>query len=94
MSARVELSKVARASVEGERIGRLELVADVARGVLVGASGVGPKVDEWISEAALAIRAEVPVEVLADVVRPFPTYSESYTEALRGILRKLRAGVG
>ena len=94
VSARVELSEVARASAEGERIGRLELVADAARGVLVGASALGPRADEWIGEAALAIRAEVPVEVLADVVRPFPTYSEAYTEALRGILRELRAGVG
>lgn len=66
------------------------LVADRARGVLVGASAVGPHADEWISELSLAVRAETPLEVLLDVVHPFPTYCEVLEPALSDLARQLR----
>ena len=65
--------------------GHLGLLADVDRRVLVGAWAVAPQAGEWIHEAALAIRAGVPIEVLRDQVAQFPSYSEGYltaTEAL------------
>jgi pyruvate/2-oxoglutarate dehydrogenase complex dihydrolipoamide dehydrogenase (E3) component len=37
---------------------------------------MGGYAEEWISEVSLAVRAEVPVTTHADVVHPFPTYSE------------------
>jgi hypothetical protein len=46
--------------------------------VLVGAAGVGPGADDWISEASVAIRASVPLRMLADVVHPFPTVAQGY----------------
>ncbi|MDR3083266.1 MAG: pyridine nucleotide-disulfide oxidoreductase, partial [Streptomyces sp.] len=49
--------------------------------VLAGAWAVAPLASEWIHQAALAIRARIPLEVLADQVAQFPTYSEAYLKA-------------
>jgi pyruvate/2-oxoglutarate dehydrogenase complex dihydrolipoamide dehydrogenase (E3) component len=62
--------------------GFLKLLADRRRGVLVGAYAVGPEAGEWLQQATLAIRAEVPVVVLRDTIQPFPTFSEIFVEAL------------
>jgi hypothetical protein len=52
-------------------------------GVLVGAVAVGPDAAAWMAEVTLAIRAKVPVDVLADVVHAFPTHGEALEEAFR-----------
>jgi dihydrolipoamide dehydrogenase len=50
---------------------------------------VGPGADEWISEASVAIRASVPLRMLADVVHPFPTFAQSYEVPLRDLVSQL-----
>jgi pyruvate/2-oxoglutarate dehydrogenase complex dihydrolipoamide dehydrogenase (E3) component len=60
--------------------GFLTLVSDGSK--LVGAYGVGPEAGEWLQQATLAIRAEVPLDVLRDTIQPFPTFSEAYVNAL------------
>ena len=67
---------------EEEPRGDLGLVADRARGVLIGAWAVAPLASEWIHTASLAIRAEVPIETLLDGIAQFPTFSEGYLGAL------------
>jgi dihydrolipoamide dehydrogenase len=62
--------------------GTLGLLADRGRGVLVGAWAVAPLAGEWIHQAALAIRAAVPLAVLLDGVAQFPTFSQGYLNAL------------
>lgn len=81
--ASAELSEVSRTTTDGGPGGLVVLTADMAAGVLLGASAIGPHADEWIAEATLAIRARVPLDVLSDVVHPFPTYSQAYEVALR-----------
>jgi pyruvate/2-oxoglutarate dehydrogenase complex dihydrolipoamide dehydrogenase (E3) component len=63
-----------------ERPGFLTLVSDGE--VLVGAFAVGPEAGEWLGQATVAIRARVPLEVLRDVIQPFPTFSEIFVKAL------------
>ncbi|MEU9845658.1 hypothetical protein AB0C69_41405, partial [Actinomadura sp. NPDC048032] len=47
------------------------------------AAAAGLHAEEWMSEIALAIRAETPLSLLADVVHAFPTHGESVEAPLR-----------
>ena len=90
--ARADVSHSARATLEGAdnpEPGCLVLVAERDRGVLIGASAVGPHADAWIGMAQLAIHARVPVFVAARVVHPFPTFNEVYARPLRELATRL-----
>lgn len=67
---------------EKEPKGTLGLVADRAEQRLLGAYAVAPLASEWIHQAALAIRARIPLPVLLDQVAQYPTYTEAYLAAL------------
>ena len=43
-----------------------------------------------MQQATLAIRAQVPLEVLRDSIQPFPTFSEVFVDALAGLGRRSR----
>jgi pyruvate/2-oxoglutarate dehydrogenase complex dihydrolipoamide dehydrogenase (E3) component len=79
-----QLSGVARTSTYtreyAEKPGFLSLVSDGSK--LVGAYAVGPEAGEWLQQATLAVRAEVPLAVLRDTIQPFPTFSEAFVNAL------------
>ncbi len=62
--------------------GHLGVVADRDTKTLVGAWAVAPLASEWIHEAVLAIRAQLPIDVLIDTVAQFPSYTEGYLLAL------------
>jgi pyruvate/2-oxoglutarate dehydrogenase complex dihydrolipoamide dehydrogenase (E3) component len=82
VSAGFDLAETARATVEDDERGRVELYAD-SGGILVGAAAVGLYAEEWMSEVTLAVRAGIPLSVLADVVRAFPTYGGALESPLR-----------
>ncbi|HEY8739089.1 MAG TPA: NAD(P)/FAD-dependent oxidoreductase, partial [Candidatus Dormibacteraeota bacterium] len=67
----------ARGYIHGEPGGLMKLVADQEKRVVVGATLVGPHSGEMIGELALAIRAEVGLDTLADVVHAFPTFARA-----------------
>jgi len=59
---------------------------------LTGAYALGPEAGEWLQQATLAIRAHVPLDVLADTIQPFPTFSEIFVGALSALQREVAAG--
>ena len=63
----------------------MTLVSDGER--ITGAHALGPEAGEWLQQATVAIRAKVPLEVMDDVIQPFPTFSEVFLDAV-GQLRQ------
>jgi pyruvate/2-oxoglutarate dehydrogenase complex dihydrolipoamide dehydrogenase (E3) component len=85
--SRFQLESVSRAGTfqKPKRPGLVKLFADPERKVLVGATAVGPEAGEWLGQLTLAIRAEIPVDVLRDTIQPFPTFSEAIFFAARNL---------
>jgi pyruvate/2-oxoglutarate dehydrogenase complex dihydrolipoamide dehydrogenase (E3) component len=85
---RWKVEKTSRSSTyeRPKRHGFVKIAADPKRRVVVGAVAVGPEAGEWCQQLTLAIRAEVPVEVLLDVIQPFPTFSEGVFWALQELV--------
>jgi pyruvate/2-oxoglutarate dehydrogenase complex dihydrolipoamide dehydrogenase (E3) component len=67
--------------------GFLTLLSDGER--ITGAYALGPEAGEWLQQATLAVRAKVPLEVLADTIQPFPTFSEIYLEGLKALMAEV-----
>ena len=92
-TATVPLSGVARTATYTRTYdsepGFMTLVSDGER--LTGAYAVGPEVGEWLQQATLAVRARVPLQVLEDVIQPFPTFSEAFLHALLELRAKVPA---
>ena len=80
-TVRVSLSDTTRGRLGLDDLGCFELYA--ADGVLAGAVAVGPDAAAWMAEVTLAIRARIPLSILADVVHAFPTYGEALQAAFR-----------
>jgi pyruvate/2-oxoglutarate dehydrogenase complex dihydrolipoamide dehydrogenase (E3) component len=92
ITASYDLAETARATVEDDDRGRVELYADAGAGdILVGAAAIGPDAEEWMGEVTLAIRARIPLAVLTDVVHAFPTYGEAVGRPLRGLTQRSAA---
>jgi pyruvate/2-oxoglutarate dehydrogenase complex dihydrolipoamide dehydrogenase (E3) component len=85
VSSTWQLSSVPRLATyeRPKRGGFIKVVADPERRVLTGAVAVGPEAGEWLQQLTLAIRAEIPIDVLLDVIQPYPTFSEGVFLALR-----------
>jgi len=89
--ATVPLSDVAKTATYthayAESRGFLTLLSDGDR--LTGGYALGPEAGEWMQQATLAVRARVPLDVLRDVIQPFPTFSEIFVAALKALRRAI-----
>jgi pyruvate/2-oxoglutarate dehydrogenase complex dihydrolipoamide dehydrogenase (E3) component len=81
------LADTARARLDTDEAGYVELYAEPDSGMLVGAAAVGPDAADWMAEITLAIRAEIPVKTLSDVIHAFPTHGEVLEAPLRALAR-------
>src|SRR4051794_3172720 len=89
LTATVSLAAVPRTSTYmrdyADKPNFMTLVSDGRR--ITGAYALGPEAGEWLQQATLAIRAQVPLELMDDVIQPFPTFSEAFLDAV-GELRQ------
>lgn len=83
--ASTDPGEAARGYIADFHGGALKLVADRARGVLVGATIVSPRAGEMLGELVLAVKAGTPLRQLADVIHPFPAFNR----VLGGVLSEL-----
>jgi dihydrolipoamide dehydrogenase len=100
-TARFDVSEVERAALlkgldaagPGGRVsGGLELVADARTGTLVGAACVGPDADSWGAQLALAIRARLPVGMVAEHLQAFLSWPEAIHPPARELAAQLKMG--
>ena len=65
--------------------GFIKLVADASRGVLVGASSVGPVGGEVLSALVVTVHAQVPTALLREMIYAYPTFHRGIEDALRSL---------
>jgi pyruvate/2-oxoglutarate dehydrogenase complex dihydrolipoamide dehydrogenase (E3) component len=65
--------------------GFIKLVADVDRGVLVGATSAGPAGGEVLGSLAVAVHGEVPIDRLRHMIYAYPTFHRGIEDALRAL---------
>lgn len=93
-TASVDVADTARAFIEQPAVaGRVELLA-ARDGTLVGSAVVATAADSWAGELALAVRAGLAVELLADHVHPHPAWSEILHPVARELRGKIAAARG
>ena len=69
----------------GAEYGVTKVIADLARGVLVGASTMGPAAGEVLGIFVLAIREQIPVSRLRDLIYPYPTFVRGIEPAIQQV---------
>jgi pyruvate/2-oxoglutarate dehydrogenase complex dihydrolipoamide dehydrogenase (E3) component len=93
LSATVQLAEVSRTATYNraydERPGFMTLVSDGER--LTGAHALGPEAGEWLQQATVAIRAKLSLELMNDVIQPFPAFSEAFLSTLTELTAKAPA---
>lgn len=65
--------------------GVIKVVADRRRGVLVGATAMGPSGGEVLGLLTLAVHAEIPVGTLRTMIYAYPTFHRGIEDALRDL---------
>jgi pyruvate/2-oxoglutarate dehydrogenase complex dihydrolipoamide dehydrogenase (E3) component len=67
-------------------LGFIKLIEDTERGVLIGATSVGPWGGEVLGLLTLAVYAEVPTVVLRHMIYAYPTFHRAIEAALKDLL--------
>jgi pyruvate/2-oxoglutarate dehydrogenase complex dihydrolipoamide dehydrogenase (E3) component len=62
--------------------GLMKLVADADRGILVGATSIGPRGGDVLSLFNLAVHARVPIRELRTMISAYPTFYRGVVDAL------------
>lgn len=83
-----DLASIAGSSEQSDAyVGKARAIVDLDRGVLVGATFVGPDIAELLHSATIAVVGEVPVKRLWHAVPSYPTVSEVWLRLLETLGR-------
>jgi pyruvate/2-oxoglutarate dehydrogenase complex dihydrolipoamide dehydrogenase (E3) component len=81
--ATVPLGETTRGWIHGPGgEGLIKLVADADRGVLVGATSMGPSGGEMLGALSVAVHAEVPIATLRSMIYAYPTFHRGIEDAV------------
>jgi dihydrolipoamide dehydrogenase len=75
------------ATILGQRIGMVKIITDTKYGQILGVHMIGPRANELIAEAAVAMKLEMTLEDLSTVLHLHPTLSEVFWEMARDDIR-------
>jgi pyruvate/2-oxoglutarate dehydrogenase complex dihydrolipoamide dehydrogenase (E3) component len=93
VTATVQLSSIPRTYTYmreyADKPNFMTLVSDGER--ITGAHALGPEAGEWLQQATVAIRARVPLDVMDDVIQPFPTFSEVFLHTMLELRKQVAA---
>jgi pyruvate/2-oxoglutarate dehydrogenase complex dihydrolipoamide dehydrogenase (E3) component len=85
---RAALPSTARGWIHGPgNDGLIRLIADADRGVLVGATTMGPAGGEMLSALVVAVHAAVPLERLRSMIYAYPTFHRGILDAVKDLRR-------
>lgn len=85
-AGRAPVSASSRGFIHGPgNDGVIKLVCDAGRGVLVGATAVGPRGGEVLSMLTLAVHARLPVSTLRSMIYAYPTFHRGVLDALAAL---------
>jgi dihydrolipoamide dehydrogenase len=87
-----EFAKSSRGYALEETIGHVTLTFDRSTKELVGAAIAAPDASAAIHECVLAIKAHVPVDVLAETIHAFPSTSRIFNGLFADARKQLDAG--
>jgi pyruvate/2-oxoglutarate dehydrogenase complex dihydrolipoamide dehydrogenase (E3) component len=86
-TATAKLSEIAKTATythaHARSDGFLTLLSDGQH--LTGAYALGPEAGEWTQQITLAIRAQIPLEIVRDTIQPFPSFSEIIAAAIKAL---------
>ncbi|NKY87177.1 dihydrolipoyl dehydrogenase family protein [Nocardia veterana] len=82
-TGRADIPAATRGWIHGPgNAGFVKLVADADRGILVGATSVGPVGGEVLSALTVAVHARVPITTLREMIYAYPTFHRAIEAAL------------
>jgi len=84
--ARYDFARDARAQIGGDDNGLLKIVYDKSSRKVVGVHALVAGAADLMGEAALLVRAGLPLEAIAGAIHPHPTLTESFVMAARTAL--------
>jgi len=86
--ARYDFHNDARAQIDGHDNGILKIIYETSSHKVIGVHALVEGAGELMGEAALLVKAGLPIEAIAGAIHPHPTLTESFVMAVRSAMAK------